>query len=237
MLFSSERKFLFVHIPKTAGTSLKLALKPYEVSNPRAFTDDPQMLDFLQSRSQRLKAQGMIFPNHIQISTIQKLMNLNLNQFSVFTVIRNPWSRLFSLYKHYQRDSNHPYSKISNEYDFKEFVRFLLLNKTSSPHIDSLPQIHYLLNRKQRIGVNYLLKLEELVPALTILCGKLGIEIELPTANVSIQKFSYLDECDEETIQLISEYEKDIINLGKYVYGQSILPSKSFFEVSHVDNS
>ncbi len=237
MLFSPDKKFLFVHIPKTAGTSLKIALKPYEAKNPEAFTEDPKMLDFLQARSPRLKSQGMIFPNHIQVSTIQKLMNLDLNQLTVFTVIRNPWSRLFSLYQHYQRDSIHPYAKMANEYSFKKFVRFLLLNKKSAPCIDSLPQIDYLLNRKNRIGVNYLLKLEELIPALTVLCGKLELAIELPTMNVSSQNSSYVEVCDGETIQLISEYEKGIIALGKYVYGQEISSSHSVIEVGTVDNS
>lgn len=217
MLLSSNKQFIFIHIPKTAGSSIKLAFKPYETKEHSKFTLDPKLLHFLKNRSDRLKAKGMSFPSHMAIWDIQRRMTLDLNQFTLFTVIRNPWERFLSLYQHYQRDPMHPYSKQANKLDLNRFAGFLIDKQTSSPHIDSLPQVNYLLDKSGQVKVNYLLKFEMLEQALDILCKELNLEpVKLPRINVSPKAHNYLKEFDQETIELIAEYDRGIIEVGKY---------------------
>ncbi len=217
MLLSSKEKLIFIHIPKTAGTSIKLALKPYETKKPSDFTQDQRLLQFINERPDRLKEQGMVFPNHMGIWDINKRMTLDLNQYTTFTIIRNPWARFLSLYKHYQRDPMHPYYKQANEYDLNGFAKFLINKQSSSPHVDSLPQINYLIDNSGQVKMNYLLKFEMLEQALDVLCKELGLKpIKLSKINASPQSHDYLKEYNTETWNLISEFEKGIIELGKY---------------------
>ena len=85
-MISYKKKFLFIHIPKTAGTSLEMALE-----------DDSCIFKRNQwSRERR----GFNAPlNHLtlnQLSACTELSALNLDSFFKFTFVRNPWDKVVS---------------------------------------------------------------------------------------------------------------------------------------------
>ncbi|MGI9388824.1 MAG: sulfotransferase family 2 domain-containing protein [Boseongicola sp.] len=102
MIISPSRRYIFVHIPKTGGTSLALALEE------RAKPDDILIGDTPKARARRhrikpLKSAGRLW-KHSRLADIAGLAEAEpLDDYFVFTIVRDPWDRVSSLY-HWLRD-------------------------------------------------------------------------------------------------------------------------------------
>lgn len=70
-MISHEHKLIFVHIPRTSGTSI-------EIDIMGELVDD-----------------GI---KHLRASTLKKIHNKQWDNFFKFSIVRNPWDRLISLY-------------------------------------------------------------------------------------------------------------------------------------------
>jgi hypothetical protein len=97
-MISHEKKFVFVHIPRTGGTHLKKILEPYS-NNPDVIPIDNCLTTFNE------------WAHHKSISTYLSYLSENRNQFkdslesilteyNFFTIIRNPWERALSYALH-----------------------------------------------------------------------------------------------------------------------------------------
>jgi hypothetical protein len=122
MIVSRGRNYVFVHIPKTGGTALSLALEA------RAMADDILIGDTPKARQRRgrlraLKAAGRLW-KHATLADIDGLLTPeDLARMFVLTIVRNPWDRVASLY-HWLRAQTfaHPAVGIAHANDFNGFV-------------------------------------------------------------------------------------------------------------------
>ena len=74
MIINKSKRFIFVHNPKTAGSSIHKALAAYnEVKRPAK-------------------------TKHETISELQNRTSLRLDEYFVFGFARNPWDRFSSFY-------------------------------------------------------------------------------------------------------------------------------------------
>lgn len=109
ILFDSNKQlFYFMHIPKTAGTSVTVIIDnifkdtpvfPYKVWNDYISND---LEDFSNVANKMLRGYGYIrghFGRTIEKESIKPIY--------LFTMLRNPIERTFSQYKHMLRDQNH----------------------------------------------------------------------------------------------------------------------------------
>lgn len=91
-MLSRSHRFLFIHIPKTAGNSIQRALLPY--SEDRMVTLAPYQdgIDRFEIRSPRLDVH-----KHSTLAEYRaKLSDQEYADLFVFHVIRNPWDRCVS---------------------------------------------------------------------------------------------------------------------------------------------
>lgn len=97
MIISRGRGYIFVHIPKTAGTALTLALEA------RAMKDDILIGDTPKARARRgrltaLTPAGRLW-KHSTLADIEGIVTPSeMAQFCLFTLVRNPWDRAVSYY-------------------------------------------------------------------------------------------------------------------------------------------
>ena len=113
MLLDNERKFLFTHIPKTAGTSIRSMLCD--------LTDLPKPYSELDNR----KHQG--------VSELRESID-NIDEYYKFAFVRNPYERMLSFWSYYRQGENGgkfnhvPKSKVreaAKELGFDKWITFL----------------------------------------------------------------------------------------------------------------
>ena len=122
MIISRGRRYVFVHAPKTGGTSLALALEA------RAMKDDILIGDTPKARARRrrlrgLKPAGRLW-KHATLADIDGVVTeAELRAFFVLTLVRNPWDRVVSYY-HWLRAQHfaHPAVGLAHSLDFSGFL-------------------------------------------------------------------------------------------------------------------
>jgi len=125
-MISHEKKFIFIHIPRTGGTHLSEFLRPYCDEESLKFS--PYVED------------GNL---HASILDYMDYYGDEILDYTIFTIIRNPWSRAVS------QSLKHNNGKFERE-SFKKIV-FFPWQVGFSPH----SHFNYLFNRK---GADVILK-------------------------------------------------------------------------------
>ena len=122
MIISRGRRFIFVHIPKTGGTALSLALEA------RARSDDILIGDTPKARARKgrlvgVKTAGRLW-KHSTLADVAGLVTAaEMADFFTVTLVRNPWDRMVSYY-HWLRVQGfaHPAVGLAKAKDFSGFL-------------------------------------------------------------------------------------------------------------------
>jgi len=205
-MISKKKKIIFVHIPKTGGSSIEKCLK-------NVF-DERILMEKKRAVGEQTKVLGEIknlyknSHNSLKHSTIMELKNHysdeDFNEFHKFAVIRNPWDRLLSLYSwpdktKYNKKSFLKYFKGVKEVDAYKKRALWTINK-------------FVCDEKGDIMVDTLLDFENLNNDFMKLNSKLGLtEDTLPHINRTKVK-SFREVMDEETIEIVRRYYKKEID-------------------------
>jgi hypothetical protein len=122
MILSRGRRFIFIHVPKTGGTALTLALEA------RAMKDDILIGDTPKARARKARLQGVKTQGRLwKHSTLADITGLatqdEIAQFFTLTLVRNPWDRVVSYY-HWLRGQAfaHPAVGLAKSHDFSGFL-------------------------------------------------------------------------------------------------------------------
>ncbi|MBC7154259.1 MAG: sulfotransferase family 2 domain-containing protein [Rhodobacteraceae bacterium] len=122
MIISPGRRYVFVHIPKTGGTALSLALEA------RAMRDDILIGDTPKARARKRRLAGLTAAGrlwkHSTLADIDGVLAPDvLAGCLVFTLVRNPWDRMVSYY-HWLRVQrfDHPAVHLAKSMNFSSFL-------------------------------------------------------------------------------------------------------------------
>lgn len=146
------------------------------------------------------------------------------NTFS-FSIVRNPWSRMYSFFKYHKQNSNHERHKIYRSYDFESWVLDGFPHHYNKPHQKILfpnnPHIQFdWVSENDQIIVDHIIKLENLRADSRLVAQKLKIPILMPHINKSASRDEYLQKYNDRTIEAVAEFcAKDIEAFG-YSYGE-----------------
>ncbi|MBV7378162.1 sulfotransferase family 2 domain-containing protein [Maritimibacter dapengensis] len=123
MILSRGRRYIFVHAPKTGGTSLALMLEAKAMKDDILVGDTPKAVK-RRGRVRDAKTSGRLW-KHSQLSDLHGLATqVEMEDFFVFTMVRNPWDRMVSYY-HWLREQcfDHPAVGVAKANDFETFAR------------------------------------------------------------------------------------------------------------------
>ena len=217
---SHKYKFIFIHIYKTAGTSIMGEFVPY------SRLIDRLAYDFWFSR----KTYGVIlrlmgwqddgmkqftgFHKHATAYEIKKKIGDNtFDSYYKFSFVRNPFDFLVSLYFYILQAKEHIMHKDVSMMDYSEFLKWYL--SQNPPH-----QIDFLMNpnRDQRL-VDYIGRFETFENDVNIVKNHLNLSIsrDIKHMNPSIKRKSknYKDYYDTNSRDLVLSYfQSDFENLG-----------------------
>jgi hypothetical protein len=130
MILSRGRRYIFVHAPKTGGTSLALMLED------KAMKDDIMLGDTPKAKKRRGKVKGIETSGrlwkHSMLSDLYGLVTQEeMEAFFVFTLVRNPWDRMVSYYHWLQAQSfDHPAVGKAKTLSFESFVTDPLIRRS-----------------------------------------------------------------------------------------------------------
>ncbi len=119
MIISPGRNYIFVHIPKTGGTSLATALEDRAMKDDILIGDTPKAKR-RKARLKNLDAAGRIWKH----STLADMAGVvDPTGMFTFTLVRNPWDRMVSYYTWLGGQTfDHPAVKLAQSTDFSAFV-------------------------------------------------------------------------------------------------------------------
>jgi hypothetical protein len=92
-VISLEKKFVFVHIPRTGGTHLKKILEPYSYKAlvPNGDKNDGSMIEFNEWAYHKHAAWYIEYLFNLGVP-----LDVIRSEYTFFTIVRNPWERALS---------------------------------------------------------------------------------------------------------------------------------------------
>ncbi len=215
MLISYRHRFLFVHIAKTGGTSIRRALRPYRWGWP--YTPALALCSLMSQMTQPRHALGIKFPRHAKaIAAHEMLPREFYESLFKFTVVRNPWDLQVSSYHHLCRE--HP-DVVRGLPHFASFLRHKLDAERGYDFLLDISkerQWRYLCDIDGNSIVDYVGRYERLGEDYQHICERIGINPPpLPHERRSSERSDYREYYDDALAELVAEhYADDIRRFG-----------------------
>lgn len=184
---------VFIHIPKTAGTSVARALFgtasrhvpciEYEKANPRKFRRYFKFA-FVRNPWDRL--------------------------FSAYHFLKKGGMN--------SDDAAWAQTHLANYHSFEQFVHEWVNRDNIMCGVHFKPQHHFITDSQGQLAIDYLGRMENINADFDFICQKIGVSVTLPILNV-IEKIRYTDAYTPEMIDIVTRvYQQDISVLG-YTFG------------------
>ena len=198
-------RIIFIHIPKTAGTSIEYALGMHGGLKTIG----------LERYINQTSDYNCLFGNglqHLTASQIRKVLGKKIfNDYFKFSVVRNPYDRIVS-YIAWLDGKWQNRAQLSIE-KFREYIRLSQNRYKNRVKILPRPQYPFIYIRNRRI-VNGLLYYEDLEKEIACLQIKLNITLNLERRMES-EHLDYRNYYDSYSIRIIRNfYKKDFENFG-----------------------
>jgi hypothetical protein len=213
MLLSPWYKFLFVHIPKTGGTSIRAALRHYKWADPYRFPL------FLCSRLSSLANHRLAckLPRHAKaIAAHEILPRSYYEELFKFAFVRNPWDLQVSSFHHIRRERPQLMQGVR---DFESFLRLKLApNRQYVYHFDVSIELQsdYVVDLHGKVIVDFIGRYEQLGDDFREVCNRIGIRpARLPHKRQAEDRTAYQQYYTDDTAKLVGErFKRDIEMFG-----------------------
>ena len=215
MLLSIKHQFLFVHIAKTGGTSVRASLQGLRWR-------DPWYLPmFLCSRLSHISKHRIAskLPRHAKVIAAKELLPREFfdNLFK-FAFVRNPWDLQVSSFHHIRRERPH---YLGGHQDFDSFLRWKLdPQRPYQYHLDTSIELQsdYLIDLHGNLVVDFIGRYERLGEDFRVACKRIGIRPPaLPhERRAGDRKSDYRGYYRDETAELVGRHFKQDVEILNY---------------------
>ncbi|ERT06112.1 sulfotransferase family protein [Lyngbya aestuarii BL J] len=208
-MISYKHKCIFVHIPKTGGTSLENIIWP----RAKDRTESNLWMGFISGFHNKYQTGGL---QHLLSTQIrQEVGDQVFNSFFKFTVVRNPWDKAISQFLYMKkRKSLRDFMGMSEDDCFKQYLS--LIQKKN--HVQWEPQYKFVFDDQGCLLVDFIGKFEnfeqdayKILDQSGVKTKILGIRVKkIPHTNKS-NRLHYTEYYDTESREIVQNlYQKDI---------------------------
>ena len=193
---------IFIHIPKTAGTSIRRSLNFNRVDTETDIT------------------------KHNDLKMVISLIGIDKwNDSYKFAFVRNPWERILSHYHFAMRKRD---TRNLRKHSFKQWVlkKMLLPEEDMVPllkiekklRFNLQPQIRWVQNQDGIVDVDFIGRFEHLERDFRELTNILSLPAELPHTNQNPQNLNYRDHYDSELKEKVTRFYQEDVDYFKYTF-------------------
>lgn len=208
-MISYKHKCIFVHIPKTGGSSVERIIWP----SPKDRTISNLWMGYVKPYFNKYQTGGM---QHLLASQIKnEVKDMDFSSFFKFSIVRNPFDKVISQF-HYMktRKDLRDFIGMKDNDDFKTYLH-LIQRKL---HVQWEHQHRFILDEDENLLVDYIGKFENFETDVRNILKKIKrdrifglINRKIPHENKSENRKDYRSYYNEETIDIVSKiYQKDI---------------------------
>jgi hypothetical protein len=217
MLLSVKHRFLFVHIAKSGGTSVRASLQRLRWRDPWYWSM------FACSRLSHLSGHRIAtkLPRHAKIIAAKELLPREFfDGLFKFAFVRNPWDLQVSSFHHIRRERPH---YLGGQQDFEGFLRWKLSPERAYQfHVDTSIELQtdYLIDLHGELLVNFIGRYERLEEDFAEACRRIGI----PQPGLAHKRKArdreqdYRSYYSDETAELVARHFKRDIELLEYSF-------------------
>lgn len=208
-MINHSRKYIFVHIPKTAGTSIERALLKHE-----GVTIDNSIYPLSSLSLEYQRQYQLVVRGSTQHWPLSKFSVGCQKEYFCFTFVRNPWDLMVSEFLYRLKTKGTTAEIQPADADFqRKFKRFIRFGRAQRYH--RRPQHRFINERMDFIG-----RFESLEEDFYRISKRIGLgTLELPHSNPT-SRGQYWDYYDDASRALVhKKFRRDIDQFG-YTFGE-----------------
>ena len=202
MIVAEKPRFIFVHVFKTGGTSVKRVLRRYAMKPGQEFAN------FFLKRIGIPQFGPTYYPDHLTAGElVEQVGKERFDSYYSFGFVRNPWDWEVSTYKYILKNQKHfNHEAVKSLKGFGEYLRWRCDGRFQ------LQQDFLYLNGKQL--VDFVGRFETLNEDFQSVCRQLQIRHQLPVLNRT-GGAAYQSYFTDELVELVRcTYQSDIDEFG-----------------------
>ena len=197
-MISLQKRFLFVHIPRTGGNSIQSILRNYSEDQVVSLHSHQDGIERFELRNPNFKIK-----KHSTLADYRAALGEDsFRSLYRFTCVRNPWDRMVSYYFRASRGVV--------QWDRKEFRKMVSKALSISDYLRLEPN-----DNNPFANVDYIMRFESLANDFQVVCAKLDVPAEsLPRYNRSSRE-NYCKYYDSVLRELVRErFAREIEQFG-----------------------
>jgi len=210
MLISYSHRFIFIHIYKVAGSSVRWALREHAHQPDRVLANRLLRKVGMDIALPFRKCEE--FPAHMKARDIREELPPKVyDKFYKFAFVRNPWDWQVSLYHFMLENTSHLQHELAKSMSgFDEYMEWRV---TEDKHL----QKDFVTDENGIQIVDFVGRYERLSDDFQHVCRALGISASLPHVNRSSHG-DYRSHYDYRTIKMVEEHFKEDIEFFGYTF-------------------
>lgn len=221
-LVSHSKRFVFIHLPKCAGTSVSALLEGYAypwLLSSKLARNAVHILGHWANIDLMDYTGKYILPLHADADLlVKRFPATDFAYYFRFAIVRSPWSLLVSLYEFNQRPRmrlSHPRRYCQRQdYSFHQFIKSRCPNCTHVNLVD-----HLFKHGDGTLDMDYVAKQESLDSDFRHILGLLDLPVRPVPRRNATKHHDYTRYYDDETLQIVGKaFERDIRAFG-YAFG------------------
>lgn len=219
-MISHTYKCVFIHIPKSAGTSIgtKLGIYANEGKNVQDHRTLKQVMPLSPKALQIYKkevARDLYIRFRAKLEGRPFLNQQEYKSYFKFTFVRNPWARVHSWHRNVMNDANHLRDyQVPADASLDWFIKNRLYTVQ--------PQLEFIRDWDGNIPLDFIGRFENLHEDFGYVCQKLGITDYTLPERVRIGTPLYIPEYSEENIAIVAKAFKEEIDHFGFQFGDSL---------------